>query len=446
MKGFLYLSAYADITKIIQMDAASGYLRNGDMSDCGYSLAKASREARADMEEFLISARQYLATVGDKNCRIESLDPEYQEWTLGFRARRKGDHLYVTEAWEETEIRPGDEIYAIGGQRVIELRKQCRQNIFWEPKDEREDWDLFLRMYETVEIFRGDGTARKVKLKHYPKTEPTARLSYEQWEDGIAYMKIESFADGEALARLVEAHREELAGSRKLILDLRVCGAEGEAESFLPLLPYLCSGSGKADEVIRARELYTTYTKGNGQRMLAKVQAYRDSLSEEEKEAEGPSLDEWEADIREKCTQIRELRKKESKVHERKKYSELPEQEETGVEDVWIEAAKGPKEVMILTDVTCEYAGEWLVSCVKGLEKVTVIGRPTAGMLDYTQRISVDYDDIMARFTYPMSRTKDAKEGHGVAFRGVEPDIYIPFSREECTEDLILAKAKEEGN
>lgn len=443
MKGFLYLSAYADMTKIIQMDAASGYLRNGDMSDCGYSLARASREARADMEEFLISARQYLATVGDKNCRIESLDPDYQEWTLGFRARRKGDHLYVVEAREETEVKPGDEIYAIGGQRAAELRKQCRQNIFWEKVDEREDWDLFLRMYETIEIFREDKTAHRVKLKHYPSTEKAACLSCELQEDGLVYMKIESFADEEAVARLVEEHREELARSRKLILDLRVCGAEGEAAAFLPLLPYLCDDSAKAEEIIRPRDLYTTYTKGNGQRMLAGLQAYRDSLSGEEKEAQKSFLEEWEADIREKCTRVRELRAQESKIHERKKYSELPEREETGVEGVWVEAAAGPGEVVILTDVTCEYAGEWLVSCVKGMKKVTVIGRPTAGMLDYTQRIRVDYDDIMARFTYPMSRTKEAKEGKGVAFRGVEPDLYLPFSREECTKDLILAKAKE---
>ncbi|MCI8513766.1 MAG: hypothetical protein HFI93_03930 [Lachnospiraceae bacterium] len=444
MKGYLYLSAYADIVRTVQMDAAPGYRQSGDMTDCGYSLAKASREARADMEEFLISTRQFLATVGDKNCRVESLDSSYREWTPGFKARRKGEHLYVTEASEETEVRPGDEIYAIGGQRVSELRRQYRQNIFGEWEDEREDWDLFLRMFETIEVFRGDGTVRRVKIRRYPLERKPARLSCERWDDGLCYMKIESFAEAEAVARLVEEHEEELAGSRALILDLRVCEAEGEAESFLPLLPYLCSRSGKAGEIIKARELYTTYTKNNGRRMLAKLQAYRNSLSPEEEKAEGASLDEWEADIREKCTRVHESRAQENKIHERKKYSEIPETEETGVEEVPVEAADGPGRVVILTDVTCEYAGEWLVSCVKGFEKVKVIGRPTAGMLDYTRKISVDYEDIKVRFTYPMSRTREAKEGKGVAFRGVEPDIYVPFCREECTEDRILARAREE--
>lgn len=443
MKGYLYLSAYADIAKTIQTDAASGYLRSGDMSDCGYSLAKASREAKADMEEFLISARQYLATVGDRNCRIESLDPSYQEWTLGFRARRKGEHLYVVEVQEETRLQPGDEIYAIGGLRVPELRRMCRQNIFWQMEDEREDWDLFLRMYETIEIFHKDGTAQQVKMKHYPLAERAAAPVYRQLQEGIAYIRIESFEDAKAIAHLLETHQKELADSRKLILDLRQCGAEGEAESFLSLLPYLCDRSCRAGEVVLARELYTTYTKENGQRMLSKLQAYRMSLSESEQAEEGVELDALEAEIREKCSQVFALRAKENKLHERKKYSEVLEQEETGIEEAWIEKKDKPARTVILTDVTCEYAGEWLTACVKGMGRVTVVGRPTAGMIDYTRRISVDYEDIMVRFTYPMSRTKEAKDGNGVAFRGVQPDVYIPFSREECTEDRILACAIE---
>ena len=59
-----------DICRTLQEDCPAGLVRYGDMNECGFSLAKASRDAKAGMEDFLISTRQFLATVETETVRF----------------------------------------------------------------------------------------------------------------------------------------------------------------------------------------------------------------------------------------------------------------------------------------------------------------------------------------------------------------------------------------
>ena len=480
-----------DICRTLQEDCPAGLVRYGGMNECGFSLAKASRDAKASMEDFLISTRQFLATVGDRNCEVLSLDPSYSEWDTGFVCRRTGDHLYVTEADPASGVAPGEEIFAVGDERIPDLRKKYGQNIFWENTDEREDWDLLLRMYDTMEIFPGDGTARKVPIRHLPKEKKEPVLAFQilndidgqaksslgkaetvgQIQEGkiqegqilekqipegqipeeqipekphaqTAYLRIDSFADEEKVSALIGAHEEDLKKSSRLILDLRRTEAEGEAESYLPLLPYLIDASVSGEELFPARTIFTSYTKQNAKRRIAQLEAVKEAaLGQEDSEEVISYADQLIEETREKAGIVQALRKTKEKLHERKQFNEIEEIEESPLEGVWIEKKAGPSQVLILTDVSCRLAGEALANAVRGQKRVSLIGRPTAGMLDYTNRITIDYDDIQARFSYPISRTKEAREQQGFAFQGVPVDVYLPFTREECTKDLILEAA-----
>ena len=485
-----------DICRTLQEDCPAGLVRYGGMNECGFSLAKASRDAKASMEDFLISTRQFLATVGDRNCEVLSLDPSYSEWDTGFVCRRTGDHLYVTEADPASGVAPGEEIFAVGDERIPDLRKKYGQNIFWENTDEREDWDLLLRMYDTMEIFPGDGTARKVPIRHLPKEKKEPVLAFQilndidgqaksslgkaetvgQIQEGkiqegkiqegqilekqipegqipeeqipekphaqTAYLRIDSFADEEKVSALIGAHEEDLKKSSRLILDLRRTEAEGEAESYLPLLPYLIDASVSGEELFPARTIFTSYTKQNAKRRIAQLEAVKEAaLGQEDSEEVISYADQLIEETREKAGIVQALRKTKEKLHERKQFNEIEEIEESPLEGVWIEKKAGPSQVLILTDVSCRLAGEALANAVRGQKRVSLIGRPTAGMLDYTNRITIDYDDIQARFSYPISRTKEAREQKGFAFQGVPVDVYLPFTREECTKDLILEAA-----
>ena len=441
MKGYAYYSAFTNLAQTIQQDAACGYVRSGDATAAGYSLAKASREAKGCMDEFLISARQYLAMTGDRNCRVIPLEQGYREWDNGFHARRTGEHVYVTEVTGETELKPGDEIYAVGNQTLEELRKSLGHNIFYENTDERENWDQFFRMFQTAVVFPGDGSGKKIALKHFPVSDRTPELSFRMPKADTVLMKIESFADPDRLAALMAEAAPSLAGAAKLILDLRHCEADGEPIHFLPLLPYLIDHDVSGEELFPTRTICTSYTRQNVERLVHRLRELESECTDPEARA---YAEEAIAHAQEMGDRVTALRRTERMLYERRKFNEIEETEESGLENLPIAAASdAPKQVILLTDTDTCYAGEWLVQAVKGMNKVTVLGRPTAGMLDYTDLIYMDYEDIEVRFIYPMSRTKEAKEGRGVAFKGVEPDIYIPFTREECTNDRILARALE---
>ena len=95
---------------------------------------------------------------------------------------------------------------------------------------------------------------------------------------------------------------------------------------------------------------------------------------------------------------------------------------------------------MILSDTWCEYAGETFIRLCKKSPRVTVLGRPTMGNIDYCNPVSILYEGRFT-FTYPMSKTKAAMEGRGLSGKGVPVDVYVPWTPAECTEDILLAKA-----
>ena len=94
---------------------------------------------------------------------------------------------------------------------------------------------------------------------------------------------------------------------------------------------------------------------------------------------------------------------------------------------------------MVLTDTWCEQEAERFVQLAKQQGRAVLAGRPTMGTLDYTNPVMVEYDEFI--FTYPISRTAASLEGEGVDERGVQPDVLVPWTPEECTADLLAQKA-----
>ena len=112
---------------------------------------------------------------------------------------------------------------------------------------------------------------------------------------------------------------------------------------------------------------------------------------------------------------------------------ELPVPAETPIQ------RRGAEKVVVLTDTWCEQEAERFVQLAKQQGRAVLAGRPTMGTLDYTNPVMVEYDEFI--FTYPISRTAASLEGEGVDERGVQPDVLVPWTPEECTADLLAQKA-----
>ena len=107
--------------------------------------------------------------------------------------------------------------------------------------------------------------------------------------------------------------------------------------------------------------------------------------------------------------------------------------------------ANAGRPVVLLTDVTTSAAGERIVQVARaaaeqGLVEVHVVGRATSGAIDYANPLAVSFDEFYT-FVYPMSKSEAAARGEGVSGRGVEPDVAVPFTPDECREDRVRKRA-----
>lgn len=98
------------------------------------------------------------------------------------------------------------------------------------------------------------------------------------------------------------------------------------------------------------------------------------------------------------------------------------------------------KSVVILTDVACASAGESFVLAAKKSDKVTVIGRPTAGAIDYCNLAEQVYDQRFS-LKYPTSRSTNIDLGKALNGKGIQPDILVPWHPTMLTKDLDLEMA-----
>ncbi len=441
MKGFLYWSAYNNVCETIHMDAAPGRLMNGDAVACGSSLAKASRDAQADPGLFVTAVRQFLSTADARTCRVACTDPSYAEYDLGFRTRRCGDYLYVTEAAQETRLAPGMRIAAVGRTTVPFMLKDTAQEIFWGRGTDREDWDLALRMFDDIDVFPGDGHVVRLDLRRYPVEKPAARMACER-RGTACVLTADSLLDGAAVARLVEEAGDALDGAERLVLDLRRCTGEADAAGYLALLPYLCDRDTAARDVLGDVEVRTIYSKANAELLLAGLDAARRHLGADGGEGVRAELDGLEADIRAKADGVLQAKRRVTGLQERRAVSELPEVVPSpfGDEEVHVPAG-APHEAVLLVGPRTGIGAERLAAAVMGMGKVRLVGRATPGAVDYANYVTRRYPDILASFTYPISRTVANCEGRGYARTGLPLDLRVPWTPEECTRDCVLEAA-----
>ena len=92
--------------------------------------------------------------------------------------------------------------------------------------------------------------------------------------------------------------------------------------------------------------------------------------------------------------------------------------------------------VYVLTDSSCCSAGDTFVYLFKQLPKVTVVGRPTQGIEDYSNAAYALFDEYA--LVYPTSRLLALDYGKGMMGTGVSVDEYIPWKLEHLERDVDL--------
>lgn len=383
------------------------------------SCQKAQRRGHLNDLVFLQLMNQYLATMQDRNLQFRLSGGGYQPGTRGFHVRSYEGRLYVTEVWQETGLACGDQIITLGGVPPALYKKRLPRNILGSDEEERELWDPILKMSGPCLIKHRDGTDETRKLERFPISGKLPRPGGRLIGRNTLYLDLPHFTDAQALAKLLTAKEKSLNRCTKLILDLRH-NIGGSETFFVPLLDYIMETPVLLRDLYEEKGLYTNYTESNCRRKTQMLRNYLPNAGESEKEL---------VEI-----MIQELREKSGlgMVWE--------EDEELKADETVVGGVGRFDRVVILSDTYCEYAGETFIQLCRRSKKVTVLGRPTMGNIDYCNPVSILYGGRFT-FRYPMSKTKAAMEGHGVSGRGVPVDLYVPWTPQECGEDILLQKA-----
>ncbi len=394
---------YGDIVHTIRVDYAG-------MGECAESftpryytqaIGQAWNDGVLDELLFLRYVNQMLACTGDRHLRLALLpDEDYAPYSVGFSVRRLGDELVVTEASEEERLAVGDRITAVNGGTPAHHRRLIQKNFFYADEPEREDWSDFLNMAESIDV-TGKGT---MELRHFPLREAVRMPSLRFVGNAAVFDPGTLDGSGRAVKLLLE-NEDKLAACERLVWDMRKGGGAREDE-IEALLPWLVSEDTDRAELLGDTELYVNYSQRN---CSLKAQQL----------AQVPGAEAYIAELRDKAGS--------GYVFERL------EAEHGTV------TAKRRGRVLVLTDSDCRDAGEALVQAARRAG-ATLVGRATMGTLDYCGDVSALLGGRFV-FSWPTAVTADARNGKGMKGIGIVPDVYIPFSAEECGRDVLLDAA-----
>ncbi|MDW0114198.1 S41 family peptidase [Sporosarcina saromensis] len=336
----------------------------------------------------------------------------------GFNVRRYKDRLYVTEVVAETRLQIGMSFATIGGYTIPEL-KEKHHRLLNENHTEREKWMPILMQYEEGQLDVGDELLN-FTFDLFDKKQSDPTYAIEKVAEDTLLLTMTDFMNPDAIAKLVGDHEALLRTTDKWIVDVRVNNG-GSDSSYYSLLPYLLPEEGL--NLADTEDKMLMYcTEASAQRVLPDLE---EAINQTEDEQARFVLQIFK----------REWDRNRGKGFVEFDFSEL-------AKDAYVKGTKQPSEVIVLTDVMCGSAGDSFVELVKMSSKVTVIGRPTLGVNDYSNLVSAKWGEGF-ELMYPTSRLSRIDKGEGMTGVGITPHVYIPWTPEHLEEDVDMKKALE---
>ena len=366
-------------------------------------------------QEFLYQVRTYLASfgiIGHVSFHDKKSGPK------GFLLRINEQEMFVEEANQDTGLQVGDRILSLDGMSLEQVALQ-HQNYFISLTPERRyrEWADLLLMAEQVTVLR-DGQEMSITVRASQQAQK-AQIFWKELESDILYLRLDNFMDEEAINRLYQECLQKIAETETLIIDVRYNNG-GTDSLYFPLL-HLGLEEEKGYDTLDLQDdgMEILYTEGNVDRRLKDFETWL------QQENISPDTVKLLEDFRNNLLQNR------GKGYVR--YQDDQDELFPGVK-----GGHYPEQIFVLSDIYCASSGDNFVKMMKDFKKVTVIGRPTLGILDYSNCCKVDYDDYFLMF--PTSRWLAIDKGKGMTDKGVLPDIEVPWTPAHFERDVDLDK------
>jgi len=366
---------------------------------------------------FLLTVNSYLSTFGLTG---HLFFKKQGHKGLPFRVQRYGDILYVTEVTKDSVLGVGDKIIEINGASVNEFYEKYAECFFGESSERQTPhWNFILKYANRIGYVRGtEDDVKYWNVELFDWDKGNSPYSFKKITPSVSYLRLDDFVDSTGISSLLEENDFELRTTRNLVIDVRGNGG-GNSFSYYSLLKYCLPKGKKLGEL----GLTDNGALGDGQEILyserncdVRIEILEDFMQR--------NLQKSDEDVfRQAIRELRELRGKGFV-------------KEIGEEDSDIVGDSDVENVVILTDSSCCSAGDAFVYLFKMLPKVKVVGRPTQGILDYSNVAYALFDEYA--LVYPTSRLLSLDYGKGMMKQGVSVDEYIPWTPEHLERDVDL--------
>ncbi|ALC91792.1 hypothetical protein AM500_19885 [Bacillus sp. FJAT-18017] len=414
----MYRSIFEEIVSITNNDYAGCLDKKGWDNPDSYRNILAALEERNKLlpERFADLVSDYLLDFMDSHMYFKLVhSKENKVYDNGFRVRRYQDRLYVTEVWAEGGLEAGDAIIALDGMPVPHLVEKHKRELMTDVA-EREHWRQVVKNYSICHVLDTCGRLKEVELHRYEVQPLRPEFSVEVLDKDTVLMTLPDFSDLHAIGKLIHQHEAQLASIPNLLIDVRR-NSGGSDSAFAELVPYLFEEGGITIELDSYRMKYNCTERNynlTSQFMNGFLQEVRDERLKQK------FSDFMIAFSKNRGNGFVDLN------------GELP--------TVTFSGKNYPKNIIVLSDTYTASAGEMFVDLCKISSKVTVIGRPTAGVNDYANLVIQEWKGLFELW-YPTSRMESIDKGNGTSGKGIAPDIYIPWTPEHTKEDVDLKMA-----
>jgi len=326
--------------------------------------------------------------------------------SIGFKVRRYEDILYVISTNQEKNLKVGALIIELDNVPIKEVAEKFHRELMGQP-NERQLWEKIIMKFKTLTMV-DDGKTSKVNINRYPNENKESKYECNHVADDTILLSYNDFENYGLSQELLANYGQEILSSKNIIIDVRV-NAGGCDSVFFELLNYMFPENFSIEDEYSGLTNITERNYNNRMEMLSEY-------------IEQNPNDEMLKRYVDELT-----------INKNKGFVALDMDKATFV----VKGSKEVKNVIVLTDRYCGSSGDSFVIFAAYSPWVTVIGRPTYGVIDYSNVAEQKFEDNFS-LCYATSVNGGVKYGKGYDNVGVQPDIYIPWSPEHIEKDIDL--------
>ena len=402
----------ANLIETVVKNDYSGCLDKKEVID-DHQLTLKENSTRSDFYE---TASAYLRLFKDRHLQL--LDNSAETFSNGFTARRYENHLVVTDVFQKIELEVGDVITHLNGMKIKDIEAKYSSYFFSDDKN-RQQWGSIIKQHQSLTYVRA-GITKSYELEKFPPVNVESNYEF-KYTRSVPTFVFTDFNNEQAIETLVREHQNEILASDQLIIDVRY-NAGGSDLSYFPLLPLIFNQSIPLSK-LNDETMSVLYSKRNCDLRIEMFNEYLKSMKNPPQE-------------------LKDYIENELKLYRENYGKGFITNEPDKTFDFLIQGGAKPKNVYILTDQYCGSSGDSFVRLAKQSPKVTVVGRNTMGVLDYSNVAFLELDDHFT-LMYPTSRMNYLDKGLGIDNIGIAPDVYVEWTPKHLAEDLDLQKVFE---